>query len=388
MNIFIFCESASSGKGGMEKTAINVANHFSIKNNVALGYFFNKEDRGLSYSVKSNVRLLARDVTNESLPDYFRRLSRENIEIAIYFSIGPESIKFVQYFKEFNVPLIIHEGSNPKRVIENNWVKQRGLSKWESMWEREKVYSCASAIRFTLPDYVESVPLFMKKNCYVFPNAFDIPEGKSSLVDKKIINIGGLKKNKNIEPLLQALSIVFDKHPNWKLEVYSTIGNNLSAMAYADSVADKVKDLGLNDNVFIKGEVDDIYSQYLSSSIHVITSLSEGLSNAVCESMCCGVPTVGIEGVPGVDGLVSHDVNGILVSNSNLVENLAKEISCLISDEDKRIRLGKQARDDAVIFKPDVIFKQWEKLVDLAIKNYSNKDFDEISAHYERSNNS
>lgn len=181
---------------------------------------------------------------------------------------------------------------------------------------------------------------------------------------------------------------MFDKHPNWKLEVYSTIGNNLSAMAYADSVADKVKDLGLKDNVFIKGEVDDIYSQYLSSSIHVITSLSEGLSNAVCESMCCGVPTVGIEGVPGVDGLVSHDVNGILVSNSNLVENLAKEISCLISDEDKRIRLGKQARDDAVIFKPDVIFKQWEKLVDLATKNYSNKDFDEISAHYERSNNS
>jgi glycosyltransferase involved in cell wall biosynthesis len=218
----------------------------------------------------------------------------------------------------------------------------------------------------------------------VFPNAFPVPVESADLSSKKIINVGGLKKNKNIFPLLEAFSDVVKVYPDWSLDVYSAVGSGAAAKEYFNLVSGKIESLRLGNNVFIKEQVDDIYKEFFKSSIHVITSLSEGLSNSVCEAMCCGVPTIGIRRVPGVDGLVLNDLNGILLEGDSVVEGLKTAICELIEDKNYRERLGRQARIDAACFEPDEIFKKWDEVIDFALNNKNKFLFDEVQAHYQR----
>jgi glycosyltransferase involved in cell wall biosynthesis len=386
MNIFIFCTAVAFGKGGMEKVAANLANFLSESTSwvVTLGFQTRPDFKEPVYEVSKKVILAPWERADEARGMYAKRILEAKPDVFLYFSTSPQTAHIISLIHGSGIPIIIHEGSNPERIIETNWATQRKVNRYQAAWEREAVYSQASAIRFTMEDYKKSIPPWLRERSMAFPNAFEIPERCSPLSSKKIINIGGLKKNKNIIPLLYACHNVFKNFPEWSLHVYSATNKNLAGKKYLEEVENLISNLDLEKNIFLHGEVNDIYGEFFDSSIHVITSLAEGLSNAVCEAMCCGVPTVGIKNVFGVDGLVKYN-NGLLADRENIENTVANKIILLIRDEELRKKMGLQARNDAQIFAPNIVYGNWLVLLNNAVENKAAKCIHPAQRHYSRS---
>lgn len=85
---------------------------------------------------------------------------------------------------------------------------------------------------------------------------------------------------------------------------------------------------------------------YAAADIFVMPSLEDNLPNTVLEAMACGTPVLGFD-VGGIPEMVQHHNTGLLVEPRN-VEDLADKISYLLSHEEVRQNLGKNAREVAI----------------------------------------
>jgi len=102
-------------------------------------------------------------------------------------------------------------------------------------------------------------------------------------------------------------------------------------------------DLSLNANIRFWGRESEV-SRYLSQmTIGVITSDSEGLSNAIMEYMCAGLPVVATD-VGGNSELVNQGTTGLLVPPNDEV-SLADAIMKLTKSPGEMARMGKNGRD-------------------------------------------
>jgi glycosyltransferase involved in cell wall biosynthesis len=102
-------------------------------------------------------------------------------------------------------------------------------------------------------------------------------------------------------------------------------------------------DLSLDSSMRFFGRQPDVHKYISQMSIGVITSDSEGLSNAIMEYMCAGLPVVATD-VGGNPELVKHELTGLLVP-PNDESLLAEAIVKLINTPENRVRMGMKGRD-------------------------------------------
>ena len=88
-----------------------------------------------------------------------------------------------------------------------------------------------------------------------------------------------------------------------------------------------------------RNDVPDILQEL---AVSVLPSLSEGLSNAVLESMAAGVPVVATE-VGGTPEIVEDGVTGVLVPPED-ASSLARAVERLLEDSDLSTRLAESGR--------------------------------------------
>jgi len=387
MSKFIFCGPAAFGKGGMEKVAIQLANYWSDKKEeIHFGYFSRENQTTPAYDINADIKLEPWDRVKDSHAEYKKTIINTKPDVFLLFGASSQIIEVVSLLSNTDIPLIIHEGSNPDRIINENWARPRKLSYIEAAWEREVILFQADRIRLTMPAYLNSLSTALRSKARAFPNAFDISEPKLDTKRKKrIINIGGLKPNKNIFPLLQAFKELKFDYPEWELAIFSAEYVTSKGVEFADKVRAFIVSNGLENNVKLYGETDNIDIEYEVSSIHVITSLSEGLSSSVAEAMCHGLPSIGIKGVPGVDGLIKDGRNGILIENKDLISSLIESLKLLINSEHIRTKLGANALKDAEKFNSNKIYMNWDEIVQEAIEEKNNKVISsETEKHYKR----
>lgn len=371
--IFIFCAPMIIGKGGMERTAANVANYFCRKGwKVLLGYMADHETDQPAYEVDSSILKLPWLRCNaQNFTQYRNSILRNRVDCAINFGASWQSMKLAAIFFGTGVPLVVHEGSNPERIITTNWASPRKITREEAIQERNNFLAQASAIRFTLPDYITSLPHELQNKAFAFPNAFhsnaadDIADSKYQ--SKRIINIGGMKKHKNIEFLLKAYARIADKYPDWRIDIFS----GLRHREFVKMINELIKSLKIEGKVLLRGEVENIYEEYEKSSIHVITSLEEGLSSAVAEAMIHGLPSIGVSTCDGVRQLIADGEDGYLVAPGD-ERGLANCLSKLMSDSKLRSEYGKKAMEKGKMFNPEIVYQKWESVVQSAIE-YMNK---------------
>lgn len=85
---------------------------------------------------------------------------------------------------------------------------------------------------------------------------------------------------------------------------------------------------------------------YCAADVVVTPSTQENLSNAVMESLSCGVPVVAFD-IGGMPDLVSHRQHGYLASPF-VVEDLAAGIAWTVEDPQRQAMLGHAARGHAL----------------------------------------
>ena len=189
----------------------------------------------------------------------------------------------------------------------------------------------------------------------IIPNSLPFYTAESSSLDKKqIITVGRLSEQKGFELLVSAWSYIAKKHPNWEIHLYGEgeLENELKK---------SITQNGIEDSFIIHKPVKNIKEKYLESSIYVMSSRFEGFGMVLIEAMACGVPCISFDCPHGPSYIIEDGEDGILVENGN-VEQLAEAISTLITDTDKRVAMGKAAKQNVLRYSQENIMKQWESL--------------------------
>jgi glycosyltransferase involved in cell wall biosynthesis len=152
---------------------------------------------------------------------------------------------------------------------------------------------------------------------------------------------------KGIEDFIDAAAIVSWNRPDAAFLIVgeghkASRGKFTEDTAYRQTIVDRIRRLGLEGKVRLTGYRADVAALLSETSVSVLPSLSEGLSNVLLESMAAGVPVVATR-VGGTPEAVEHGETGLLVPPSD-PQGLATAIARLLDDPELAARLGAAGR--------------------------------------------
>lgn len=101
-------------------------------------------------------------------------------------------------------------------------------------------------------------------------------------------------------------------------------------------------EMGLNEHVRFLGRCNNVGDLLRATTVHVLTSLSEGIPNSVLEACCAGIPTVSTDN-GGSTEVILNGETGFIVPKEN-EEAMAARVLELLHDDDLRIRIGSAAQ--------------------------------------------
>jgi glycosyltransferase involved in cell wall biosynthesis len=192
------------------------------------------------------------------------------------------------------------------------------------------------------------------ENSVIIPNPIEVNNTYEYQVDSnRLIAVGRLVPQKNFSFLIEAFSIVKKELPKVQLFIYGE-------GPLRDELEQQILTLGLSDNVFLTGIVDNIFEELSQSALFVQTSLYEGQSNALLEALTHGIPVL-TSYYDGVDELVDDNKNGI-ISYGNPID-FANLIIKMMKQGQKRIEFSNKLRDSNSIRNSEVIYNLWQNLI-------------------------
>lgn len=170
------------------------------------------------------------------------------------------------------------------------------------------------------------------------PNFFrpGIPAGNEGKL--RLITTGALIWRKGYEYLLQAVQQLQQAQLDFELNI---IGEGVERQRLLYTIAD----LGLAGRVNLLGQLEPavVLQRLQQSDVFVLSSLSEGISNAVLEAMSCGLPVV-TTACGGMREAVSDGVEGFVVPIRD-PETMAAALKKLAADPILRQRMGQAGRE-------------------------------------------
>jgi len=173
----------------------------------------------------------------------------------------------------------------------------------------------------------------------VVPNGVVIPvrtaDPEKSLPCLYVGNFSQGAHWKAFDVLIKAWALVHNHNPNARLEMVGA-GDIDCWRRFAAT-------LGCESTIMFRGMVPDPSLYYLSASMFILPSRTEGLSNALLEAQSYGLPCV-VSDIPANLEVVRQGENGLIVPVGN-AELLADSILKLLEDPQLRSRMGRAGRE-------------------------------------------
>lgn len=317
---------------------------------------------GYPYPVPNTVRVIFLNHNDNVKPRNMfvslARLIRKNVEISSYiknhhFDIIFARLDHCQYFilSLFTKKKIIFEShfSIEKKIEESRFIFRR--VKW--MLTRTCVALSKRTICLTSED---ASVIKNANNVEVIPNYTNIvKEADPNYLTKEIIFIGRLERQKRADLLIEAWRLIAKKYTDWKINIFGE-GSQYSL------IVSLIEKYNLQKSIILHGNVDNISHHMANSSFLISTSEFEGQPLCILEAITCALPCVAFNCKCGVSEMVDHMVNGYLVEPLN-VQQMAKAISWMIDNPDKRSLMGMNAEKKSKQFDKQVILNMWSKLL-------------------------
>lgn len=180
------------------------------------------------------------------------------------------------------------------------------------------------------------------------PSVYDVDS-------KRIISVGRLSYPKNYSLLIEIAADVFRKHPDWQWHIYGEGEERII-------IEEKIRQYSMNNNVFLKGAVSDIYRYYEKYSFLVMTSRYEGFPMVLIEAAARGLPIVAFDIPTGPREIIDHGHNGLLVP-ANQKDEMIRSIETLMDDPASRQRYSSNAINSVLRFSNAKIIEQWKHLL-------------------------
>lgn len=320
----------SMNMGGAERVISSLANNFvergdevsiMVSDNQPSGYPLNQKVRfikqidympstSLIDAMKRNMlRLrLTRKYLREILPD-----------VVICFNMN--NLTYALLARPFlNIKTIGSERSNPYHSDEGRF--------WKIM--KQMLSPFADGYIFSTEGAKKYYPSRTRKRSAVIPNgvfADTIPEYVLPLNlrnKNKICAVGRLQPVKGFNTLIRAFARFHKHFPDYTLHIYGE-GEERTTLI------ELISQLDLKNYVILEGHVGDIPRRLCENTMFVLSSLHEGMPNALIEAMACGLPCIATNCDFGPAELIQDGQNGMLVPVGD-IESMAKAMECIAMD--------------------------------------------------------
>ena len=169
-----------------------------------------------------------------------------------------------------------------------------------------------------------------------------------------IISIGKMDAQKNQTMLIKAFGKIADKFPSYQLVIYGE-------GPLRDSLQLTIDSLQLSERVLLPGKTDQIIDRLNEAKLFCFSSNFEGMSNAIIEAICVGLPVV-TTAVSGSKELIDEGHGGYITEIGN-EDQFAIVMERLLSDENAMRLMGEYNKCKSYLFKQDTIVDEWECLI-------------------------
>lgn len=178
--------------------------------------------------------------------------------------------------------------------------------------------------------------------------------------DNVIVTAGRLIPLKRHRMLIDAFATFRYTHPRYKLIIYGDGPER-------DNLIEHIKDLKLENDVFLPGSVKDFWQQILSAKMFALTSDYEGMPNALFEAMCLGLPCITTK-LGGVLDFIKDEKNGLIIDVGDEA-SLSNAMTRIADDDTFANTMAVNASKVYSDLKLNIISQQWLTYLDSVIKN-------------------
>ena len=315
MNILFFAGRISYGGG--EK----------VRNWLAKELF--RRGHVVYYAIPDNV---------EGVEDSFRNAGILGEIIPLSYPYRYKKKRFLAYFQSLkhlisnnNIDLVIFFGGS---LIEQVAAKlygakvllserfYNGFRPFASRVLKQIQYRIADGYVFQTPEASQVYGKRAEQLGVVIPNPIidKLPDPQYDNLRKEIVTAGRLMPQKDHMTLIDAFALFHKKHSEYKLIIYGS-------GPLKEKLEDRIRSLGLAEVAFIISGKTNISELERGAELFVLSSLAEGMPNALIEAMSVGVQCISTDcPIYGSRMLITDKQNGFLVPVKDV--NALSEAMC------------------------------------------------------------
>lgn len=151
---------------------------------------------------------------------------------------------------------------------------------------------------------------------------------------KRFISVARLMPQKNHDVLIKAFKKFSNLHPEYKLTIYGEgpQRKNLETL---------INNLGMTNSIELPGNKKNIIEEIANAEAFLLASSFEGMSNAMIEAMCIGLPCICTK-VSGAIDLIENGKNGYLFEIGD-EKQLLDYMLCISKGDTEVVNIGVNA---------------------------------------------
>lgn len=199
---------------------------------------------------------------------------------------------------------------------------------------------------------------------YVLGNGTEHLKFRADLKNHIIVAAGRYAEQKGYDMLIKAFGAVKNQFPDWIVKIY---GEGQLAEEYIKLI----QEYHVENQVILEPGSDKMDEKLSEAAIHVCSSYYEPFGMVVIEGFAMGIPCVSFA-CDGPAEIITDGYDGILVTKED-TGALAAAMARLMSDEELRFTMGKQAWETAKKYDIRVIGKNLEQIVSKEMEAKRNK---------------
>ncbi len=183
------------------------------------------------------------------------------------------------------------------------------------------------------------------------------PKRERAMGTTRLITVGRLHPVKGHSVIIQAAQLLRSREADFTLTI-------VGAGEMDRALRQQVTELGLADRVNFAGVLlgEELRNRLAASDVFVMASESEGLPVSMLEAMATGLAVV-VPAITGLSEVIRNGENGLLFAAGDSAD-LTEKLDSVISDVSLRRRLGRKARQTALLrFSRDAVYNETFRLI-------------------------
>jgi len=288
------------------------------------------------------------DYKTYSFADFFNSNKLKQFLFLLKFTFYVRSLKCKTAISFTYWPNVIFKLIYPLCGIKKMYWNQRSVDDklepifWERFSRKIKVNYLANSI--TSAESIAKRHAVSLNEVEVIYNVMDFSLSKFIKQEKNtidVIMVANFFEEKDHFSLLKAFRKLVNQHSGLDLKLH-LVGKAPGGSKRLLEVKSLAFDLRLCENVVFHGVVSDVKAMLQQMDIGVLSTYSEGFSNAIMEYMDAGLPVVASAIAPNLEALT--DVNQEFLFEVENVDELADKLELFILDENLSREIGEKNR--------------------------------------------